>query len=451
MRVKRDRQLHLSFGCVAGPRIVDEFEEKYKRISDLLDENPKILDRVDRDLSENLGVSRKGRRSRYTSENILRALLVLRIEGLSYRDTVVRIADSILLHDFVRLGTRTVMDHTFLCRCFDAIGPETWEALVGLQVADAARAGRADPAQIRTDTTVVEADIHWPTDSSLLWDSWRVLVRLLRRARPYVPEIARHRFHRDKARRDYLFITRYIHSTSKSRRREVRRRMRRLIESVERVRGVAEKLAGSPALASEPKLAAMAEKLFEQIEIARAITEAARRAALSGEKVPASERLFSVHETHVELIKRGKSRHPVQFGHVVQLTQTRQKLITNYSVFENQPSDHDLLDETLEKHNVQFGAYPEVVTADGGFHPTQEEMDAIREKVPNVAVPQRVRDWADEALRIWKAFRAGIEGTISTLKRAFGLSRCLFRGFKHFASSVGLSVFCHNLVCLAGG
>ena len=97
----------------------------------------------------------------------------------------------------------------------------------------------------------------------------------------------------------------------------------------------------------------------------------------------------------------------------------------------------------------QCASYPEAMRADCGFHGTAKVMDGVRRKVGTVAVAKNVREWSGEQFAEFRSFRAGIEGSISVLKRAFWLARCLFRGFRNFASSVGLSVFCHNLVLLA--
>ena len=449
MRVKRGRQIPLSFSSSRGPRIVAEFEHKYNRISQVLDENPEVLDLVHRDLQGASSSNPKGRTGDYTTENILRALVVYCVEGLSLRRTIVRIAHSEFLCEFLRLGNRPVMDFSFLDRCFGNIRPRTWEALVRKLGAYGVAEGRVDPSQVRTDTTVTEANIHWPTDSSLLWDSWRVLRRLVRRARPIVPQVRHHRFHDRKVKRHHLYITRYGASASKRRRREVKRRFGKLIASVRRVLAIARQVRAAGADGCDVELAAIAAQLGEYLPAVRTIADVAERVAIRGERVPASERIFSLFEQHAELIKRGKRSKPVEFGHMIQLVQTRDKFITDYRVMERRLPDSELLAPAVETHCRQFGSYPEAVTADGGFHGRAEVMDAVSEKVDTVAVPKNVRQWCGEMFSEFRSFRAGIEGSISVLKRAFWLARCLFRGFKNFASSVGLSVFCHNLVLLA--
>ena len=449
MRVKKDRQMALSFSSSRGPKIVADYERKYNRISDVLDGNREVLDLVHRDLKGGASSNPRGRKGDYTTENILRALVVHCTEGLSLRRTIIRIAHSEFLCGFLRLGNRPVMDYSFLDRCFGAIRPLTWEAVVERLGRWGVAEGHVDPSQVRTDTTVTEANIHWPTDSSLLWDSHRVLTRLVRRARPLVPGVRHHRFHDRKVKADYLHITRYSPSPSKRRRREVKRRFGRLIASVRRVLAIAEEVHAAGTRSCNLELAGIAAELAEYLPAVRTIADVAERAAIRGQTVGASERIFSLFEQHAELIKRGKRSKPVEFGHVVQLVQTRDKFITDYTVLERRVADNELLEPAVEEHCRRFGSYPEAVTADCGFHGRPEVMDGVRQKVGTVAVAKNVRQWSGERFADFRSFRAGIEGSISVLKRAFWLARCLFRGFRNFASSVGLSVFCHNLVLLA--
>ena len=122
------------------------------------------------------------------------------------------------------------MDFTFLDKCFLAIRPKTWKQVNEMlgRYGVAQRAVSTDV--IRTDTTVVESNIHYPTDASLLWDTWRVASRLLVRAREIAPESVPHRFHDRKIKGLYLYVTRYLPSKSESRQRKVKAAFRTLIE-----------------------------------------------------------------------------------------------------------------------------------------------------------------------------------------------------------------------------
>jgi IS5 family transposase len=450
--MRRKREVVLSFAGKDDdlPKTVREYREKYRGISVTLDLVPEVLDLVHEELAQLSQGGDEGRSADFSSETILRSLVVQTVEGLSYRETTIRIADSEFLQDFIRTRKKAVMDHTFLNKCFKAIRPETWKQVNELVGNHFVQEGCIHPDTIRTDTTVVETNIHWPTDASLLWDTWRVASRILQRGRAVVPESVPHRFHDRKVKQLYLNITRYITSKSKKRQRQVKRAFRTLIQRVTRIVGIVEEFcAFSSRISSSLDLAGLGLQLEAFVPSMKQVVHQASRAQIHGEKVPASERVFSIFEPHTELIKRGRRHKPVEFGHAVLLCQTQEKFITDYEVFEDRPADCDLTEQVIDRHERLFGEPPEVLAGDKGFCPDAETYEELEERVGTLAIPRRMRDFADAVMTAWQAFRAGIEGTISGLKRAFRLARCYFRTFKSFQASIGLGVFCHNLIVLS--
>ena len=447
MRQVLDDQKYLNFTPETSLKVVADYRAKYSHIDECLDANGLILWLVHEDLAS-LSTSTGGRGATYTTENLFRALLVHQIEGTSLRDTVIRIAESPTLQTFIRLGNRSVMDFTFLNRAFKAITPETWK-LVNEELAQyAAKTCEVDVSQIRTDSTVIEANIHYPTDSSLLWDSYRVLSRLLRAVRDEAPELCPHRFHDKKAKNDLVYVHRYMRSKSKPRRQEMMRRYRRLLEAVRRLQDIAAGLTTSALSKGNVTVMGLRSELKHYLPLTRQVCQTAERAGLKGETVPARERIFSIFEEHTELIKRGKSGKPVEFGHTMWLAQTPQKFITDYDTMEEKVPDSELLNDIIQRHRTAFRKYPTVIAADTGFRAGPEEMAVVEKHVEIVAVPGRGLSRV-KIDKIWHNFRAGIEGSISVLKRAFRLSICMYRGFKSFAAAIGMAVFCHNLVTLS--
>jgi IS5 family transposase len=449
MRLKKEAVLSFEWSDEGLPKVVRDYRARYRAISQLLDENPEILDLVHKDLQKLSEGDSKGRGGDYTSENILRALVVQHLEGLPFRDAVIRIGSDPFLQDFLRMRKKAVMDFTFLDRCFLAIRPKTWKRVNDLLGRHAVQQNVVDAAVIRTDTTVVETNIHYPTDASLLWDTWRVASRLLKQAREIDPASCPHRFHDRKIKKLYRYVTRYTSSSSKRRQRKVKSAFRTLIERTGWIVAIAAEFCGWAASQGDMALAAVALELKAYLPSMGKIVATARRAQLEGETVPASERVFSLFEPHTELIKRGKRQKPVEFGHKVLLCESSEKFITDYEVYEKQQADCNLTESVIERHEKLFGTKPEVLAADKGFCPAEEKFDQLAQQVDTLAIPRRMQDFVDKMLVHWQAFRAGIEGTISGLKRAFRLARCLFRGFKSFQRAVGLGVFCHNLIVLA--
>lgn len=466
MRVKKDGQRQLTFGG-SQLKITQEFYSRYRAIHEILEQVPEILTRVHRDFEKFYGKSKKGRRSRCTSEQVLRIILVMQIEAATLREAVVRIDDSPTLRDFVGIGVDPMIDYTTLDKMYKAIQPETWQYINEALGRWAVENDEIDGSKVRLDTTVYETNVHYPTDSSLLWDSYRVLARLIARAREVAPElVGSSRLSTARIKKLCLGISRATKNGGRLGRR-VKRLYSRVIDGVCKVTGWATTIAETiaDALSADElshELAGLLQEISREIEsllpAIEAVIDQARRRTQLGEGVPNSEKIFSIFEPHTELIKKGKAGKPVEFGHVVAFQQVEGKFITGYEVFEEKPLDADYIDDALEKHQRLFGSLPESLAADKGFFGSRDKLAELEATIPHVSIGKRgkltVADREREhhpMFRELQKFRAGIEGTISFLKRSLKLTRCLYRSFKTYAATVGCLVFAHNLLVLARG
>ncbi len=195
--------------------------------------------------------------------------------------------------------------------------------------------------------------------------------------------------------------------------------------------------------------------LDHYLPLVRRIIDQADRRILQGENVPADEKLYSLFESHTELIVRGKAGKPVEFGHKILIAQTGEKYIHYYQVMERQAADKDLLLPAVEAHKDMFGSYPGVLSTDKGFYESKAQLTSLEENIRVVSIAKKgQRTQAEEERETTEDFiqgqhfRAGSEGTISVLKRVFNLGKCYFKGFNNYATSVGFAVLCHNLVLL---
>ena len=454
MRTKSLKQMYLDMTLPSSPnKTVAAYRAKYGALNDLLLANPEVLDLVHADFGRWLSTSASGREAKYTSEEILRALVVMFVEGDGYRDLAVRIENSEFLRGFVGLGFRKpMMDFSFVAKAFAALSGDTWQA-VNASLAQYARDGDwITGERLRTDTTAIETNIHYPTDSSLLWDGFRVLARLLRVIQRERPELGlRHRYHDQKVKKLAFYIARNAKSKSARTRRRVNATYRTLIDRVAWIAGIAEQLL------QRLKLFRLGEpELGHYTPIVLRIVDQAERRVFGAEVVPADEKVYSLFEEHTELLVRGKAGKPVEFGHKVLIAQTGEKFISHYVVMPRREEDKDLLDAALNAHRELFGEAPEMLAADKGYYESVGQLARLAEEIETVSICKKGRRTeAEEArehgedFREGQRFRAGVEGSISVLKRAFKLNRCLFKGFKNFAASVGCAVFCHNLVLLA--
>jgi IS5 family transposase len=454
MRLKFRSQREISWKHSHLP-VTNAYYAKYESISTVLEEHPAILSAVHGDLERALeSPTGSGDRFRYTSEQVLRVLVSQVIEGVSLRGIVVRVDDSRYLRDFVRIHDGPMMDYTTLCKLKNVIRPETWKQVNHLLARSAAEEGWIGGDQLRMDTTLVETNIHWPTDSSLLWDTYRILSRLLDKVRERDPEIlSSRRLHRRRVKRLMTRIARKSRAKGRSV-KALKPLYRRLIGHVEgicdRSHSVQRQLVAN---GDTPRLA---EALEHYQTLGRQVINQARRRVLQGEQVLNEEKLFSLVEPHTELLKRGKAGTPIEFGHMIQIQQVREKFITDYEVFEKKPVEHALLERTLQSHRDLFGSYPDQATADKAYYESMEAITKFEKKVKVVAIGKKGKRTAEETereedplFRHAQRFRAGIEGTISFLKRVLGLSRCFNKGWDHFRATVGTTVFVHNLLILA--
>jgi len=467
LRAKRVHQRGLDFSK-SNLKITKKYYAKYQAVSTVLDQAPKLVDLIHRDLvkalkSVNREGRRRGRRYTYTSEHVLRILICQVVEGDSLRGIVVRIDDSNFLRRFVRIDDGPMMDYTTFCILKNLIRNDTWQSVNRCLAEYAVRSELIDGDRLRLDTTAVETNIHHPTDSSLLWDVYRTLDRLIRQAREIDPEaVGTRRLQAGRAKRLQQKIARKAANKGRSA-QQLKPLYMQLIPMVEDLfgwaRSVRKELAKSRRLTSVMDTA-MAAVIVEQIDhyigLGQRVVDQARRRVLQGERVPNEEKLFSIFEPHTELLIRGKAGKNVEFGHMIQIQQVDGKFITNYDVFDKRPVEYELLEAVLKGHKELFGHYPDELAADKGYYESMDAIDCLQRKVPMVSIAKKGRRTLDETerehdplFRLAQRFRAGVEGTISFLKRMLRLARCFNKGWEHFVSTIGQTILAHNLLVLA--
>ncbi len=474
MRPKKNLQEPFDFQP-SNLKVTQQHFARYEKISEILDANPKMLDLVHRELergrreAERQAVGRRKRRARrdptwsYESDTIFRILLVQVLEGWSLRETVVQVDDSGKLRRFTRLHLRGMMDYTTLCIFKNQIRPETWEKINRLLTEQAITMGAIEGQQLRMDTTAVETNIHYPTDSSLLWDVYRVHDRWIRKVRDVDAEAVGDRRARPKeAKRLYGRINR---KAGKGSMEALRPLYFKLIYSVERIVAWAKDArdqvragihSGRYEFVAHLEVQALLSELAGFENATAGVLSQARRRVLDGESVPNGEKVFSIFEDHTELIKRGKAGKPVEFGHMVQIEQVESKFVTGYAVFSRRPNEADLVDPALKRHVELFGHEPHALAADKGFYRSMDEIHRLESQVDVVSIGKKGRRSPEEearessaAFKLAQAFRSGVEGTISYLKRSLRLARCFNKGWEHYQATVGATIFGHNLLVLA--
>jgi hypothetical protein len=307
-------------------------EPLLEAISKFLDSQHEMIEQVRRDLVRGLKKPCKGRRG-LTAPQVLRSLVLMRVKNWDYRELRERIADGVTLRQFTDFYCDPVPKHDAFNRGFNRLTPATLKAVNDLVVQAAVGLGLEDGAKLRVDTTVVETDIHHPTDNTLLWDVVRVVTRLVGRLAKALKMrcIKGFRDRRRSARRRMYEIQRMT----------TRQRQERQTTIYRALIGIAEEVVASAKTALEKTATMHGKDLFAAMAIdairdeiahycglGEQVIDQARRRVLEGEQVPNAEKIYSIFEPHTDLIKRGKVRTPVEFGHKVFLAESAKGLIT---------------------------------------------------------------------------------------------------------------------------
>jgi IS5 family transposase len=417
----------------------------------ILDAHPEFARWVQADLLAG-GIAADRGRDGMSGEMVLRALVIKQANGFSYEQLAFHLADSQSYRAFCLIGfADKPPKKSTLQRNIKLIRAETLERVNRALVEYAQEHGVEDGKRLRSDSTVIAAAIHEPTDSRLLVDCVRVLTRWLREARGYVA--LTYTNHHRRAKRRALAIQ---HAASTEQRVPLYRDLVQVAEStVESARIAVEKLEDYyPHQAFEqPALGAVRDALMHYAELANKVLSQTRRRVFDGETVPAQQKIVSIFEPHTDIIR--KDRRATLYGHKVFLTTGVSGLVIDCVVERGNPTDSTKA-VTLAKRAIKaLDTKPEQIVFDGGFS-SRDNLDEIKQlgirdvvfaKAPGIAIKEMIkRTWLYRRLR---HFRAGIEGIISFLKRSFGWDRCAWRSYGSFRAYTWGSVIAANLVMLA--
>ena len=432
-----------------------------QQISAFLDAQGELLTLVHRDLTRQLKSKRRGRGG-ISAEQVLRSFVLMRLKNWDYRELAERIADGYTLRQFTRFDCSTVPRHDAFNRSFVRLKAATLRRINDTLVGVAVEMGLEQVTKLRLDTTVVETDIRYPRDSGMLWDTVRVLTRLVDGIDELVPAAAQQfprRLRRAKRRMQEIGRMRERAQRPRALARKYRDLLGVTAEVIEQAEAAAAtaRTARGIGLLDGIKVQALYDAVNHFAVLGRRVIDQCERRIFDGETVPADQKLYSIFETHTDMIKRGKVYKPVEFGHKVLLVESRIGLITDYRILDGNPVDSEQLLPAVDRQLQRFGKAPDVLAGDRGFHDTAHCATVHRRGVKLVAIPQRGgKKSADqerfERSRPFKraqAFRSGVEGRISVLFRGRGMKRCLWSGRERFEVFIAAAVLANNLMVIA--
>lgn len=398
--------------------------------------------------------SRRLGRPQTPAEVVLRMLILKHVRNWGY-DTLEReVRANLVYRSFCRIGMEKVPDAKALVRLGQAVGPEVIRELHDRIVALAREKRVTRGRKMRVDTTVVETNIHYPTDSSLLGDGARVLTRTMQKIAEEKSGLKRKIRDRMKSvkRRvvEIALAARQKGPEGEERKKKAYRRLltvtRQVVNQAQRVMEEIGRCGG--------RRRRMRQELVTMVDRVRQVI-GQTRARIFGGETHHPHKLVSVFEPQTEIIRKGKASKPTEFGKMVQIQEAENQIITHYEVFSERPHDSDLLVPAVELHRSQFGRAPALVAADAAFYSHDNERAIKKSGVKWVSIPNRQtrsperrqlqkRRWFKKGQR----WRTGCEGRISVLKRRHGLRRCLYRGLEGMKRWVGLGVIADNLMSI---
>ncbi len=445
MRKKQQKQMPLIEPASGHPQ-----EMELEIISLLIDSTPTICDYVFQDLNEGKVRKRDTGAEGMSAEQVLRTAIVMRLYDFTYKELSFHISDSRALRRFCRIG---IADKGFGKSALNAnikrISPNTWERISRDLLVHAKDDKIEKGRKARIDCTVVESNIHKPFDSIQLFDSVRVLTRLLYKVRDELGIKVVFTDHQRRAKRRMVGI-------------QYAKTMKQRFPLYKDLLKVTQKTIGY-SIQAEKLLVEFYSVDLEQFALlndikhygglARQVYDQAYRRVIQGESVPADQKVVSIFEEHTDVIV--KDSRDTYYGHKICLTGGASNLILDCVILEGNPADTDLVEQMLDRQKQIYGRYPLKVALDGGFASKTNLSKAKERKIKDVCfAKKRGLKEADMCRSNYvykklRRFRAGIEAGISWLKRSFGLTRCTWKGFRSFKCYVLSSVVAANLLTMA--
>jgi IS5 family transposase len=413
----------------------------------IIEQNPKLIKMLENDITQGQPKSTMGRQDSPSVEQVVRAAIYKEMKHLNYRELEYAQEDSRICEQFVKINPCNPYSFQAWQKYISRISEEKLEQFMVEINRIAIGEGLEDIQAFRQDTTVIETDIHYPTNNSLVWDCIKESERLLKHLREETEGFSFEEY-KKKAKKIYFKIN--VEKKEEERVKLFQKQLKVFVECINQVSNVIKKK-------SEYGVAIKAKGYIEAMELLIPIMEKVyrmtERKEVFNEKVPVEEKIFSIYEQHTDIIVKGQRE--VQFGHKVNLGSGKSNLILACEITKGNPKDSELYSGMIDKVIKDYGKIPGSSTADGGFASTENieyskeigianiVFNKIRGSMQNIANNQ----WVQNRLKKW---RAGIEAVISNLKRGFQIRRCNWKGIAHYRQKIFWSIIGYNIRVMTG-
>ena len=435
---------------------VAELWEPWMRAVDQLLEDDQLLDAVYDAQGKRHKQSRTRGRHQTPAEVVLRMLILKHVRNWSYETLEREVRANVVYRSFCRIGMEKVPDAKTLVRLGQAVGPEAIRELHDRLVAIAQARQVIRGGKMRVDTTVVESNIHYPTDSGLLNDGARVLTRTMKKIEQKAGGLKRKiRDRKRSVTKRVIAIAHALRHKGPTGEEKRRREYGELLDVTRQILGDTRRVLKEVDGLSRRRrgtVRGLCEHLKTMADRVRSVVHQTK-VRIFGGVTKSPEKIVSIFEPHTEIIRKGKAGKPNEFGKLVQVQEAENQVITHYEVYEQRPADQRLLVPAVQTHQRKLGRVPRLVAADAGYYSRASE-DAVKDLgVDYVSIPNRSTRSGDRRKlerRPWfkngQRWRTGCEGRISVLKRRHGLARCRYHGLSGMQRWVGLGVIADNLI-----
>jgi IS5 family transposase len=455
------RRAQRSFGDGLIAEEVGDLRDDWMQYADQVLADETLVTLVYDALGKRHPKSKSRGRQGVAAEVVLRLLILKHIRNWSYAVVEREVRANLVYRDFTRVGAGKAPDAKTMGRWGVALGGDVIKQIHARMVALAQSHGLTEGRRMRVDTTVVETNIHYPTDSSLLGDGVRVLIRNMKKITKIVGEAgAKLRDRSRSVKLRMLDIARAARSKAKQGQEKLKRAYQQLLNSTSRVVGqakrfskeIAEGVKRSMDVVKQLGLEGLRQEIDAMVPLVKQVMKQTRARILRGD-TRSDGKLVSLFEPATEIIRKGKAGKPTEFGKMVKLQEAENQIVIDYEVYAQRPNDADLLIAAVETHQAKLGRTPRLVAADAAFYSAKNEAAAIAKGVKRVCIPnrstksaERKREQKKRWFRSGQKWRTGCEGRISVIKRRHGLNRSRYKGDAGMQRWVGLGVIADNLI-----
>lgn len=459
IHLRRSSQYSFGDGLIAEE--TPDLWEPWMRQADKFLEDEQLVSVIYEALLKRRPRSRTRGRLGTPAEIVLRLLILKHVRNWSFEEVAREVRANLVYREFTRIGAAKVPDDKTLGRQARALGPEVIEQVHQRMVALAVENKVVPGRKMRVDTTVVETNIHYPTDSSLLGDGNRVLTRLMKKVTALAGAAGTKLRDRMKSvQRRVSEISRAARTKGEKGKEKLQPLYRKMLDITGRVVAQAQRFSAEITTGVKQSTEALKQAALEGLrhEIDTMVTRTRQvvsqtKARIFGGDTHVEGKLLSVFEPSTEVIRKGKASKPTEFGKMVRIQEAENQIVIAFEVYDKKPSDSDLLLPSIEAHQELLGRTPELVAADAAFYSAKNEAEAKDRGVKRISVPNRSTRSADRRkyqkqrwFKKGQKWRTGCEGRISLLKRRHGLNRSRYKGEAGMKRWVGLGVIADNLI-----